>query len=126
MKPIYKVLFFGDRNWEKSYPIKIEIRKLVQWTNRHGYELVIIEGGAEGADLLSRTLALEENVHVCHVPALWEHRHASAGPQRNEVMAALEPHEAIGFHADLTKSKGTKSMVKILDRLEIPYRIVEG
>jgi len=125
MKRIYKALFCGDRNWSSQAAIRREIRRLKLYCKRHGYELVIIEGEAPGADILSRVTAEEENVHVARVAALWQTRHQSAGPQRNGIMAALEPHEAVAFHEDIRRSKGTKDMMKKLDAVGIPYRLIE-
>lgn len=112
MKPIYKALFCGDRNWSDKRSIAREIRRLLLMCEARGFTLVIIEGEAQGADILSRIIAENKNVHVCRVAALWATRHRFAGPQRNDIMLALEPHEVVAFHPDLAKSKGTKDMVK--------------
>lgn len=120
---MYKVLMFGDRDWTKHGPIQREIRKLV---TKHGVtDLLVIVGGARGADTISGNLAKLSNIHVAVVDALWDTRHGSAGPQRNKIMAALEPHEGIGFHEDIDNSKGTLDMYKRLLAEGIPVRIVK-
>ena len=110
---LYKVLMYGSRHWQDMIPIGAELNRLV---GTHGRgKLVIIEGGAPGADALSRELAEALSVHVCEVKALWDTRGRGAGPQRNKIMAGLEPDEAICFHGDIQNSLGSKSMMKILD-----------
>jgi hypothetical protein len=99
-----------------------EIRRLVK---KHGTtKLVIIAGGAPGIDSLAKATAHKQNVHVAEVEALWEIRGKGAGPQRNLVMALLEPDEVIAIHSDIKKSKGTARMLKIAKSLNIPSRVV--
>jgi hypothetical protein len=112
MKPVYKALFCGARDWEDPVPIRREIAALKLFCKREGFELVIIEGEAPGADTLSRVTAEISDVHVCRVAALWQTRHRSAGPQRNGIMLALDPDEVVAFHKNITKSRGTKNMIK--------------
>jgi hypothetical protein len=122
--PLYKVLMFGDRDWTNSAAVRRELRKLIR---RHGTQrLLIIEGECPygGADLIARVEAERANVHVARIHALWQTRYRGAGPQRNTIMRLLEPDEGIGFHPDISKSKGTKNMAKQLDDAGIPYRIV--
>lgn len=124
MTPLYKVLIFGSRDWSDSGRIEYELIKLIA---RHGKNrLLIIQGGAPGADTTAGILAHRRSVHVARVDALWDTRYRSAGPQRNEIMALLAPDEGIGFHEDIKKSKGTKDMAKRLERHNIPYRIVSS
>lgn len=123
MKDITKVLMFGDRTWTRHKAIVSELRRL---SVKYGYNnLVIIEGGARGADQIVAFCAREMNIHVVEVKALWDTRHKSAGPQRNEIMAALGPHEAVGFHTDIENSSvGTKGMRDILVAQKVPVKIV--
>lgn len=117
---LHKVLIFGSRKWTRDGPIRHELLKL---RKTHDNNLLIIEGGAPGADRASKRIGHELNIHVAEIDALWKTRHRSAGPQRNQIMAALEPDEGIGFHEDFENSSGTKDMAKKLDRLGVPYKI---
>jgi hypothetical protein len=124
LSELYKVLIFGARDWSEFGPIRREIKKLIK---KHGTDnLLIIEGECPngGADVIARIIGHELSVHVAKVPALWETRYRSAGPQRNEITRLMDPDEAIGFHEDLRKSKGTKDMYKRLQRAGIPVRIL--
>ena len=120
---MYKVLVCGGTGWGRPGPIRREIKRLIK---KHGdSKLLIIEGKAEGADTIAGEMAKELNVHVCEVGALWNTRYRSAGPQRNDVMLALEPDEIIAFHTDLKKSKGTKDTVTKARKRGIPTKVVD-
>lgn len=121
---IYKVLMFGDRNWGLRPPVIREMKRVEGIAHRRGLELVIIHGKAAGADQLSGIIAHEHSVHTCEVPALWETRGRAAGPQRNEVMRLLDPHEAVCFHPDLRKSRGSADMKRRLDKAGIKVKVV--
>lgn len=120
MTEFYKALFCGDRNWIRSAPI---VARLNYLKRKHGDRLIIIEGEAPGADIMSRMLAHERSIHVAGVWALWSTRHRGAGPQRNEAMTGLEPDEVNAYHDDLRKSKGTKHMVSTALKLGIPVNL---
>lgn len=125
---IHKVLICGDREYERngrSYgpAVRREIRRLAK---THGARnLLIIEGECAGVDSLSRRAAHNERIHVAGVWALWKGLGRSAGAQRNRIMAALEPDEVIGIHFAIEESKGTKLMLEIAEKLDIPCRLVE-
>ncbi len=74
---------------------------------------VIIEGEAEGADRLARSVAEELGLTVEPYPANWAHYGKAAGPIRNKQMLDNgQPDIVIYFHDDLAKSVGTRHMVK--------------
>jgi hypothetical protein len=124
MLELHLVLICGSREWWDPEPIRREIRKRKTWCKRQGYELVIIEGEARGADQTARIVAEQEDVHVIRVAALWETRGKPAGPQRNAIMAAIGPQEVVAFHEDIENSKGTKDMLKRAEKLDIPTKVV--
>lgn len=123
---MYKVLICGDREWKKEYTIIVqrEIKSLARAIGTD--KLLIIEGGAPGVDSLAKLAAQKMNIHVAEVEALWDTRGRSAGPQRNKIMALLEPDEVIAIHSDISKSKGTVGMLAIAEVMEIPHRLVEA
>jgi hypothetical protein len=117
---MYKVLICGDRNYRSEYPriVKRVVRGLVK---KHGTnDLLLIEGGAPGVDSLVKIAGHQNNVHVAEIDALWKTRHNGAGPQRNKVMAQLEPDEVIGIHVNFDESVGTVDMLKKAEKLGIP------
>lgn len=122
----YFVVMFGARDWTNGKLVEREVICMRDWValETPHKELVVITGGADGADKLSEFYCGENNVHCAVIRALWKHRHAGAGPQRNGIMAAFVPDEGIGFHKNITKSKGTKDMRNKLQSIGVPCRIV--
>lgn len=124
---VYKVLMCGSVEWGDPLPIKREIKRLLRAIKSgriQAKELVVIHGKAPGADMLSGEIAKELNVHVCEIPALWDTRYRGAGPQRNSIMLSLEPHEVIGFHKNIRKSRGTKDTITKARKLGIKTKVV--
>lgn len=116
---MYKVLMFGGTGWSDWVAVEHAIHKLVL---QHGTsDLLIISGGAPGADTMAAEAARDHNVHVAEVRALWATRHRGAGPQRNEVMVAMEPDEAICFGGD----RGSHDTQRRLKKAGIPCKVVE-
>jgi len=129
VKGSWKVLICGARDWDDMKKIETEIKNLKRacsgGRNVQSLELIIIEGGAPGADTMARLAAHKLDVHVAEVKALWGTRHRGAGPQRNTVMLMLEPDEVVAFHHDISKSKGTKNMVNQAKREKIETRVID-
>jgi hypothetical protein len=119
---MFKVLICGDRRWNQERPIQAALLRLKK---KHG-DLLVIEGGAPGADRLAQKIAHEMNLHVAEVPALWPTRFRSAGPQRNEAMLSLEPDLVLAFHKFIDNSKGTADMVARARKSGIPVKVLKG
>lgn len=115
---MHKVLMFGGTEWSDWPSIHHEISKLVL---KHGTtNLLIISGGAPGADTMCEIAARQRDLHVAVVKALWKTRHRAAGPQRNAIMVGLEPNEAICFGGDA----GSSDTQRRLKRAGIPCKVV--
>lgn len=96
-----KILVCGDRNWRNVFRI---LEVLSSWPK----DSIIIEGGARGADTLARVVADKLNLEWIEVKADWQIYGKSAGPRRNRKMLDLDPDVVIGFHNDISSSKGTR------------------
>lgn len=83
------------------------------------FEFLIICGGAPGVDTQCELAAKKQNLHTARVDALWGTRHRGAGPQRNEVMAAMEPAMCYAYHHKIAESTGTLGMVKLCHKLGV-------
>lgn len=121
---INKILICGGRNWRDKESVKTVIESLVR---KLGDEIIIIHGGATGADTLAGDVALELRLpHVC-VPAKWNKYGHKAGPLRNVFMLnRFKPHLVIAFHANIDESKGTKHMVKIAEEAGVQTIVIES
>lgn len=78
-----KILFCGNRHWPNYNSILSIVRRLII---RYGPEIIIIEGGAPGADLLARKAAAECGIQYKEFPANWAKHGRKAGPIRNQQM----------------------------------------
>ena len=100
-----RVLVCGDRNWTDRGVIHRQLKKLPADT-------IIIEGEAEGADLIARSVAEELGFTVEPYPALWYVYGRGAGPVRNKQMLDKgKPDLVLAFHDNIEESRGTKDMV---------------
>ena len=87
---------------------------------RKEHTIIIISGGASGADAIGEKYAHENGFENERYPAEWSKYGRSAGPKRNEKMALV---------CDLViclwdgKSKGTKSMIEYANKYGKQVRI---
>ena len=83
--------------------------------------MVIVEGGAEGADRLARAMAYEgENVGVETHPADWKKHGKSAGFKRNAEMVALGADLCLAFIRN--ESKGATHTADLAEKAGIETR----
>ncbi len=72
------------------------------------YEIIIVSGGAVGADALGERYAAENGLKLERHPADWKTYGRSAGPIRNRQMAELCDYAVCFWDGE---SRGTKSMI---------------
>ena len=101
-----RLLICGDRNYSDKEAIRQVIEKFKP--------SVIIEGEAKGADSLAREVGEELGIEVEKYPADWAAYGRAAGPIRNsKMLKAGKPDIVVGFHDNISESKGTKNMLSI-------------
>ena len=83
-------------------------------------KIVIVSGGASGADAMGERYAEENGFEVERYPADWKRYGRSAGPARNKKMAEISDY-VICFWDE--KSKGTKSMIEYAKKYGKPVKI---
>ena len=105
-----KILVCGSRDWNDYTAIRRELDKLYHIQVERD-ALIIIQGGARGADAIARGWAERNGVPCVQVDANWVFYGKSAGPISNEWMLRLDPDLVLAFSVDLDHSKGTKNMV---------------
>ena len=115
-----RVLICGDRNWVHGEIILRELSKVQQM---HGVD-VVIEGEAKGADTLGRLAAERLGIPVLKFPADWRKFGLSAGYKRNaQMLAEGKPTVVLAFHNFIENSKGTKMMVDLARKAQVPAQI---
>jgi hypothetical protein len=112
-----KALICGDRKWTDREKIRSRLSQLPPGSE-------IIEGGAPGADKLSRFEALKLDMKVTEFPAEWKKYGRAAGPIRNRKMLDEKPDLVIAFHPDLSQSRGTADTVREAKRRGIPVEVI--
>lgn len=107
-----RVLVIGSRNWRYRQPIERALTAERKKAKVHGFkDIIVIHGGARGADSLAEDVCTTEGIATCIMPARWYAFGKAAGPIRNAAMLSLEPSVVLVFHKDISKSKGTKNFL---------------
>lgn len=131
---MFRVIVTGDRNWKTVEDAEIVGGALGALKDRHGLDLLVIEGGAAGVDTLARRYCEREGIDVITCWANWAGRSVRqgerltyyAGPFRNKLMLTLfEPVDlVVGFHRFIHGSKGTKDMLRIAMAANVRTRLL--
>lgn len=116
----HKVLVCGSRNynnWQKIYQVlDAQLAKV-------GPSLLIISGGASGADTHAREWAVDRRVDHLTLYAKWETEgRKSAGFIRNRRMASKKPKLVLAFSEDFDNSRGTRDMIGVAEKMNIKVK----
>ena len=117
--PVKRVVIAGCRNYDNYDEAKAYIDLLLS-NIRKEYDIVIISGGASGADALGERYAKENGLRLEIYPADWKKYGKSAGPRRNKKMAMLSDYVICFWNGE---SKGTKSMIYYAKRYKKTIKI---
>jgi hypothetical protein len=117
------VLVCGSRDWTDEDAVRERLGRAVA---RFGRErLVVIAGGARGADRQAEACARELGVAVEVYPARWDRHGRSAGYRRNVLMLdrlADFPHRYVIAFSN--GSRGTQHTIDQARRRGIPVRVI--
>lgn len=116
---IIKIVIAGCRDYNNYEEAKTYIDLCIS-NIRNGNKIIILSGGASGADKLGERYAKENGFDVELYPADWNKYGRSAGPRRNKLMA--ENCDCVICFWD-GKSRGTKSMIEYAKTLEKVLRV---
>ncbi len=83
-------------------------------------EIIIVSGGARGADALGERYAQENGFKIERHPAKWEEHGRAAGPMRNKVMAENCDYVICFWDGE---SSGTRSMIFYAKAFNKPIKI---
>ena len=107
MKTVKRVVVAGCRDYTDYENAKQFIDFCIS-NIRKNNEIIIVSGGAKGADMLGERYARENGLKIERYLADWETYGKSAGPRRNMQMAKVCDYVICFWDG---KSKGTKSML---------------
>ena len=116
---IKRVVVAGCRDYNNYAEAKEYIDYCISMLRKNN-TIVIVSGGATGADALGERYAAENGLEVERYPADWKTYGMSAGPIRNRQMARVSDYVICFWDG---KSKGTKSMIESARRQGLPVNI---
>lgn len=117
---MHKILVCGSRFYNDRDMVN---RVLDAQYAKRGQKMLLIVGGAVGADELARQWAVSRKVdHVVYY-AKWETEGKAAGPIRNRRMLRLKPRLVIAFRVNkVGENRGTDDMCKIATEADIKVK----
>lgn len=109
---LYTVLVTGSRKYEDYDRILEDIKLEDKIARSLDRTILVVHGGAAGADSLAESACLNLGIHTAKVKARWEVLSKTAGPVRNKVMAEMFEYDTVLAYP-LEDSVGTKHMMSI-------------
>ena len=111
------IIICGDRYWTDERIIYLYMDSLLP-------DVRIITGGANGADKMAEDLRQRLGLDGKVYNAKWHIFKKAAGPIRNRRMIEDEnPYLVVGFHDNITRSRGTRDMLLQAKRKRIRYQL---
>ena len=118
----FKVIIAGGRKYDDYNTLRTECDKILSRKFADPEcEVVVVSGGATGADALGEQYASERGLIIERHPADWKKNGRAAGPIRNAEMADISD-ALIAFWDG--QSRGTKSMIDLAKRKGLQVAIV--
>ena len=115
----FKVIIAGSRGFSNYKLLREKCNEYLR-EKREKYNIIIISGGARGADLLGEKYAQDEGFSLEVFPANWNKFGKSAGFRRNEQMAEVAD-ALIAFWDG--NSKGTAHNFELAEKYNNPIKI---
>lgn len=121
---IFRVIIAGSRKFDDYETLRdkcdhILSRKMAD----PDCEIIVVSGGATGADTLGERYAAERGLQVERHPADWERYGRSAGPRRNTEMAAIAD-ALIAFPKSGEANIGTMNMIEQAKSRRLLVRVI--
>lgn len=104
----------GSRDWTDDNAVSevIQMERAIAQTKKA--TLVVLHGDCPtGADAIAEAICGLRGIHSLKCPARWSALGKGAGPQRNNVMAALKP--ACCYAFPLPSSRGTYDCINAMN-----------
>lgn len=115
------VLICGGRDYTEEGVVEEIIKTLIKQVGTR--TLVIVHGGATGADSLAEKVCLRLGVCVVNSKALWEAFGKAAGPKRNKFMLEyFNPRLVVAFPG----GDGTENMRSLAIAANVPVESINS
>lgn len=116
-----RVIIAGSRTFNGYEFLVKKVQSVLSLSNNTNEKIIIVSGGANGADKLGERFAKEFGYELEVYKADWEKYGKRAGYVRNEEMAKVSQ-QLIAFHDG--KSKGTLHMIGIARKMSLDVCVV--
>ncbi len=116
---VKRVVIAGCRDYENYKEAEKYIDFCISNIRKEN-EIIIVSGGAKGADALGERYAEESGFKIERYLPNWDKYGRSAGPKRNKQMAEIGDYVICFWDG---KSKGTKSMIEMARKSGKPIKI---
>ena len=116
----FKVIIAGSRGFSNYKLLHEQCNKFLR-EKRKTHNIIIVSGGARGADKLGEKYSQDEGFALEVYPAQWDKYGKRAGFRRNEQMAEVAD-ALIAFWDG--KSHGTKHMIDIMNEKNLEGRVI--
>lgn len=114
-----RVIVAGGRNYNDYENVKKNLDALFKNLNKE--KLIIISGGAPGADEMGERYAKENGYKLERFPADWKRFGNAAGPIRNRQMAQVG-NACVCFD---TGGRGTADMIRVAKEFRLNLRVID-
>lgn len=119
MKEEKRILIAGCRDFNNYKIAKRYINRCLSEIKKQ-YDLIIVSGGAKGADMLGERFANEKKLKIERYLPDWQKYGKAAGPKRNKEMVAVSDYIICFWDK---KSQGTASTIRYGRLLDKPIRV---
>lgn len=119
-KPVFRVIIAGSRHYADYSQLRDVCDNLLA-DKCQTHRIVIISGGAQGADSLGENYARERGYALKRYPAQWDKYGRAAGPIRNAEMARNADALVLFWNG---KSRGSLNMKQEAEKIGLPVRTV--
>lgn len=117
--PVKRVVIAGCRDYTDYQEAKEYIDFCLSHIRKENH-IIIVSGGASGADAMGERYADENGFAVERYPADWAQYGKSAGPIRNRQMAQAADYVICFWDGE---SRGTRSMIDFAEQYGKPIKI---
>lgn len=121
----FRVIIAGSRYYDDYDTLKAKCDKILSAKlSDPSTTVIILSGGARGADTLGVQYAMERSLKVEWHSADWNRYGRAAGPRRNAEMAAVA-NALIAFPKDGAANTGTNNMISLAKERGLLVRVIE-
>lgn len=115
-----RVLITGSRNWEDRVTIETALQQVQAEAGITRDNVVVVHGGARGADRMAGWIAEQLGMKVEVHPADWERHGKAAGFIRNQEMVDADIDLVLSFNRD--DSAGTRQCTRLAENAGLEIR----